>query len=223
MVEGSGVEMPLVMTTTVGCEPPPPQVRNSRKLTLVRLLFEIGLFPVLIEYHRCMKLRLATASDVALLRYWDTKPHVIAASGKDHFVDWDFELSRSPDWRKLLVAEFEGRPVGMIEIIDPAQEETHYWGEVTADLRAIDIWIGEESDLGRGYGTQMMHLALERCFGESAVAAILIDPLANNTRAHRFYERLGFKCVDRRMFGKEDCFVHRLERQYWNSMFEDAN
>jgi aminoglycoside 6'-N-acetyltransferase len=37
----------------------------------------------------------------------------------------------------------------MIQIIDPAQEETHYWGDVEAELRAIDIWIGEESDLDR--------------------------------------------------------------------------
>jgi aminoglycoside 6'-N-acetyltransferase len=42
--------------------------------------------------------------------------------------------------------------------------------------------------------------------------AIVIDPLASNVRAIRFYERLGFKPVERRRFGEDDCLVMRLER-----------
>jgi len=87
---------------------------------------------------------------------------------------------------------------------------------VTADLRAIDIWIGEETDLGKGYGTQIMQLALARCFADPTVTAVLIDPLASNTRAHRFYKRLGFQFVDRRRFGKDDCCVYRLKRADWH-------
>lgn len=41
---------------------------------------------------------------------------------------------------------------------------------------------------------------------------MLIDPLASNERSHRFYERLGFRFVERRSFGEDDCFVYRLER-----------
>jgi aminoglycoside 6'-N-acetyltransferase len=44
------------------------------------------------------------------------------------------------------------------------------------------------------------------------VTAVIIDPLAANTRAHRFYERLGFRFVERRGFGDDDCFIYRLER-----------
>ena len=43
-----------------------------------------------------------------------------------------------------------------LQIIDPAMEETHYWGDVAPNLRALDIWIGEEADLGQGYGTAIM-------------------------------------------------------------------
>ena len=57
-----------------------------------------------------------------------------------------------------------------------------------------------------------MRLALARCFAEPAVTAVLIDPLANNIAAHRFYERLGFRFVERRRFGLDDCFVYRLDR-----------
>ena len=78
------------------------------------------------------------------------------------------------------------------------------------DLRAIDIWIGQESDLGKGYGTEMMKLAIARCFSESVVKAILVDPLARNTRAHKFYENLGFRFVESRQFAEDDCFVYLL-------------
>lgn len=160
-----------------------------------------------------MRIRAATPADLALLRAWDRQPHVVAATGADGDFDWDFELPRDVPWRELLIAESADRAVGMLQIIDPAEEETHYWGEIEPNLRAIDIWIGEEGDLGRGLGTQMMRLALERCFADPAVTAVLVDPLAANTRALRFYERLGFSSVERRMFGEDDCIVYRLERQ----------
>lgn len=116
------------------------------------------------QYVFAMNLRPAAPLDLALLRYWDTKPHVVAARGNDDSPDWETELLRSPDWDESLIAESDGRPIGIVQIIDPARDETHYWGDVEAGLRAIDIWIGEEADLGRGYGTRIMRLALERCF-----------------------------------------------------------
>ena len=136
---------------------------------------------------------------------------MLAADPNDDW-QWETELGRELDWREHLIAEVDGRPIGFIQIIDPAREETRYWGEVEENLRALDIWIGEADFLGKGYGTQMMRLAIERCFAAPEVTAILIDPLASNTRAHRFYERLGFRRVGRRTFGKDDCYVYRLER-----------
>ena len=162
-----------------------------------------------------MNLRPAVSADLSLLRSWDTKPHVIAATGTDGAFDWETELPRIVEWREMLVAEVDGRPIGVIQIIDPAAEETHYWGDIEAGLRAIDIWIGEEHDLARGHGTEMMKLALARCFSEASVSAVLIDPLADNTRARRFYERLGFRPLERRRFGDDDCMVYRLDRHAW--------
>jgi aminoglycoside 6'-N-acetyltransferase len=108
-----------------------------------------------------------------------------------------------------------GRPIGFLQIIDPQKEDSHYWGDVPEGLRAIDIWIGEKEDIGKGYGTVMMQLANQRCFKEGTVSAILIDPLETNVRAHRFYERLGFKLVEKRRFGDDDCRVYRLDREDW--------
>ena len=164
-----------------------------------------------------MRLRRATPADQPLLEYWDSKPHVAAAGGEDDDCDWGVELTRDAEWSEILVAELEGRAIGLLQIIDPAMEETHYWGDVGPNLRAIDIWIGEEPDLGRGYGSAMMRLAVQRCFANPAVTAILIDPLAANESAIRFYRRLGFVDVGPRRFGNDDCLVLRLERSAWIS------
>jgi aminoglycoside 6'-N-acetyltransferase len=161
-------------------------------------------------------LRTATPADLPLLERWDEQPHVVASDPNDDW-GWAVELGRTPDWREQLIAELDGRPVGFVQIIDPAREESRYWGQCPPGLRAVDIWLGEPEDLGRGHGTTIMAMALDRCFSDAGVDAVLIDPLAANERAHRFYERLGFRFLERRRFGSDDCFVYRLERERWTA------
>jgi aminoglycoside 6'-N-acetyltransferase len=168
-----------------------------------------------------IQLRPATIADLALLQHWDEQPHTIA-SDPDEDWNWEEELLKTPDWREQLIAELEGRPIGCIQIIDPQLEETHYWGDAPPNLRAIDIWIGEASDLGKGYGTVMMRLALKRCFQAPEVTAVLIDPLESNVQAHRFYERLGFQFIERRTFDEDYCLVYRLERGRYFDLFPDS-
>ena len=162
-----------------------------------------------------LNLRNATIDDLGLLRYWDQQPHVIEAIPNEGW-NWDYELTRDPDWREQLIAEIDDEPIGFVHIIDPALEDSHYWGNVPEDLRAIDIWIGEEKNLGKGYGTLIMSAAIDRCFQNEKVNAILIDPLESNVRAHTFYERLGFRFIEQRKFNEDDCFVYRLDRDQWN-------
>jgi len=158
-----------------------------------------------------VKLRTATPDDLALLRRWEQDPDV-RSSLTDGDWHWETELHRHPPWREWLIAEVEGRPIGFIQIIDPQQEETQYWGCMKAGYRCLDIWIGEPDARNQGHGARMMALASERCFSDPSVHTILVDPLESNTRACRFYERLGFEYVVRRRFGDDDCFVYRLRR-----------
>ncbi len=153
----------------------------------------------------------ASLEDLPLLLHWDKQPHVIASDPDDDW-EWEKELPMQVSWREQLVAELDGEPIGFVQIIDPYEEETHYWGVVEQNLRAIDIWIGEADNLNKGYGTQMMKLAIARCFAVPGVTKILIDPLASNVKAHRFYERLGFIFVEERSFDGTPCFVYELPR-----------
>lgn len=163
-----------------------------------------------------VKLRRARVADAALLSEWDRDPGVVAAHGEEESVyrdeEWRAEIEADPPWREILIGEEDGRPFGVVVDIDPALEETRYWGDCGPGLRAFDIWIGAAADRGHGLGSELMRLAIARAFSDPAVIAILIDPLSFNTRAIRFYERCGFRAIERRMFDEDDCLVMRLDR-----------
>lgn len=176
---------------------------------------------------RLLSLRNATHGDIPVLQRWDRDPTVIAsvsdnpdavvAFGEEN--DWVQNIALyEPDVWEYWIAELGGRPIGAMQMIDPHREPTHYWGEIGPDLRALDIWIGEPDARGKGYGGLMMKMGIARCFATPAVTAIVIDPLASNTRAHRFYQRLGFVPVERRMFGEDDTLVHKLTREDWSKL-----
>ena len=76
-----------------------------------------------------LHLRPATIDDLELLRRWDEEPHVVESDPNDDW-GWEVELTRNPDWREQLIAEVDGRSIGFIQIIDPALEDSHYWGEI---------------------------------------------------------------------------------------------
>jgi len=156
-------------------------------------------------------------SDAALLSHWDKQKHVIDADPNGDR-DWTVELKYKPEWRQLLIAELDYRPIGFIQVIDPEKEETQYWGKAGSGIRAIDVRIGESSDLGKGYGTLMMKEAIAQCFDNDAVDTILIDPLETNDRARKFYERMGFKFVENRRFNEDNCAVYRMMRNEWENI-----
>ncbi len=176
-------------------------------------------------------LRPATTADVPHLQRWDREPHVIAATTDDPEADiafedavWADEIEGDDPASAYFIAVLSGRPIGAMQIIDPALERTHYWGEdCPPNLRAMDIWIVKSDCLGKGYGTEMMTTAINMAFADRLVEAILIDPLNSNTDAHRFYQRLGFRPIGRRLFDEDDdCLVHRLDRADWRFGETDA-
>lgn len=158
--------------------------------------------------------RNATIDDLPLLIHWDEQPHVVNSDPESDW-DWEQDLLHESPFSEKLIAMLGNEPIGFVQIIDPANEETHYWGDVEQNMRAIDIWIGEAENLNKGYGTQMMNLAIARCFSEEEITAIIIDPLTSNKDAIRFYKRFGFSFVEYRTFGPDECSVLRLDRSDW--------
>ncbi|MCC2605554.1 GNAT family N-acetyltransferase [Planctobacterium marinum] len=161
-----------------------------------------------------MQLRPASIADLEVLQWWHQQAHVVDAGSDAHY-NWQKELQRKPQWREQLMAEEDGQPIGFLQIYDPYDDEAQRWGNVSRRLRAIDIWIGEAENLNKGYGTQMMQLAMALCFANPDVHALLVDPIANNIKAQRFYARLGFKFVESKKIQGESCYVLKIRRDQY--------
>jgi aminoglycoside 6'-N-acetyltransferase len=163
-----------------------------------------------------IRLRNATRADIPLLQYWDQQPHRKESDPNSDW-QWETEVGKELPWRQQLISELDGRPIGYIEILHCAMDEEHYWGEVPFTWAAIDIWIGEKADIGRGFGTRMLQLAIARCFLQAHINTVVLDPMVTNTKARTFYERNGFTFVEERFFGPDHCAVYRFDRAMFES------
>lgn len=152
-----------------------------------------------------VEMRRAAPDDISQLMAWDQDPAVVHASGEED--DWDWAEEISFPWQEVWIGEVDHRPVGVLVLLDAHAEPTKYWGVVSPQTAAIDIWIGSEADRGHGYGAQMMQWAVTRAHAEWGARRIVIDPLVSNTHAIRFYKSCGFTEVGERFFGPDHCLV----------------
>ncbi len=169
---------------------------------------------VLDTFAALLILRRATPADLVILQQWNQQPHMRAAKGVGDW-GWKAELAQQQAGRENLIADVAGSPIGFVQITDPALDDSHYWGLLEPGFRAVDLWIGKEANVGKGYRTRMMEQALERSFADPAVKAVLIDSLYDNTRAIRFYEKFGFEFVEYCPFGADDFSVYQLPRKQY--------
>ncbi len=159
-----------------------------------------------------VRLRPAVKADIPMLQAWDEEPHVIDSDPDDDW-GWDQMIEGALPGLETFVSEVEGRPVGVVQVLDTQRDPSRYWGETGPGFRAIDIWIGPRDALGQGFGTAMMREALAMCFSEASVHTVLVDPLTTNTDAIRFYQRIGFSFLENRWFGDSHCAVHLITRR----------
>jgi aminoglycoside 6'-N-acetyltransferase len=142
---------------------------------------------------------------------------VIAATGGGPDDEWIAELAGGLRAScEALIAEIDGRAIGVLQLAACGVGDEGYWDAIAPPgAWAIDIWIGSAEQRGHGYGTEMMRQAADRCFTVHGASELWIDPLVSNTRAIRFYQRLGWEFVAEHRFegdGDELCAIHRLAR-----------
>ena len=95
----------------------------------------------------------------------------------------------------------EGKPIGYIQYCD-----LYAYRNICTDLKGvftnedegsycIDLFIGEEEYLGKGYGSIIVQRFCDMLFLKVGVKRILIDPWVENIRAIRCYEKAGFQYI----------------------------
>ena len=137
-----------------------------------------------------ISLRLMTAEDTDLIVQWRNNPRV-----RNNFIyQKPFTREGHENWVRTMVdtgkvLQFiiedlaDGQPVGSVYFRDIDKEHSK---------AEYGIFIGEDSAVGKGFGSEAARIAVEYGFEELGLHKIFLRVLADNAEAIRSYEKAGF-------------------------------
>jgi len=136
----------------------------------------------------------ARADQIMLLKSWLQKPHIFKYWGDGGLTIPDFIqfTSGQPSIFNHYFGYYLSEPIVFL-MTSIAEEGGHLdkWREKEGTNLTLDIMIGDERFVGKGFGSHILQEFFEKkCQG---VSAILIDPELEHTQAIRVYEKAGFK------------------------------
>ncbi|MGB6977492.1 MAG: GNAT family N-acetyltransferase [Gammaproteobacteria bacterium] len=76
----------------------------------------------------------------------------------------------------------------------------------------MDLFIGEEEFLGKGYGAPIVRTFVNYIFSHFNAQIIFIDPAITNKQAIRCYEKAGFIFAKEAFDGVTNCHVMKIEK-----------
>ena len=127
--------------------------------------------------------------DLALLRTWQSLPHVREWWGDDEpFNEEELRDGRVSRW----IVELNGNPLAYMQDYSVHGWDEHHFGYLPPGSRGIDQYIGDPSMLGRGHGTTFIRQRMQELFAAGA-PVIATDPHPANTKAIAVYSKLGFR------------------------------
>ena len=98
-------------------------------------------------------------------------------------------------------------PIGHIQYWSATIDPSDIFPNEPKGTYGIDLFIGEESYLDKGYGTEIMQLFVDFLFDKIQAKKLIIDPDIDNKRAIHCYEKVGFKYARTVNDGVEDCYI----------------
>ncbi len=126
----------------------------------------------------------------ALLRQWFSQSHA-----QEWWGDAEEELALIYDGNgehEPFIACVKGEAIAYIQGWWPSQHPDLPWQcNMTRTTRGIDITIGDEANLGKGYGPLIIRHFAAKLFSQGATR-LIIDPDKTNLRAVKAYLKAGF-------------------------------
>lgn len=143
--------------------------------------------------------------DHELFVRWRNEPHVAEWwNTDDDPVPMTLEHARAEygphadAWVIACIITVAERPVGFVQFYPWADEadEAHEVGVPDPDSSyGLDIFIGEPDMVGRGVGSTVVALVARYVFATAGASSVALLTPVGNERAHRAYERAGFRKV----------------------------
>ena len=155
------------------------------------------------------------AEHLPFLLHWQKDKKANASAQRLLQRDWETYSFKQESWNRLLLVMYTRKPIGLIEIIDPQQEESHYWGIMPKDQRAINFYLAETTHRHAEFQAPLLHLALWQCFKEDGVNTVWSEPPTDDYAALQLFEHLGFKPVDERKVEGKIHQIFQIQRADW--------
>jgi len=162
----------------------------------VELLFELG--------DLALRKLQPHPADYAALQRWLSDPRVLEFyEGRDQAFDLarvmrDFDpAAAAAEGETPCLIFHKGWAAGYLQFypLRSVADYAEYGLPNTANVWAMDLFLGQPELWGRGLGTQLLKTFSAWLFASTPAAALVVDPHADNARAVRAYEKAGFRKV----------------------------
>ena len=131
-------------------------------------------------------------TDERILNFWEGKSSVydLDRITEKYYSEEDVEIIRT-------IIEYDGKSIGYVQMYKLNDELLNEYEYPLTDkvVYGIDQFIGEPEYWDKGIGTKFMKLVLQYLTKEKNADIIILDPHADNPRAIRCYEKVGFKKI----------------------------
>jgi len=128
--------------------------------------------------------KLATQTEGS--NFWYGENGKIERTKEKFFEDWNegyFDVG-SPEKGQCFWIVVDGEKIGQVNYNKIDQENKKV---------ELDIIIGDGAKMGKGYGTDALKALIKYLFDNFDINKIWVEPRANNPRAVRVYEKIGFQ------------------------------
>ena len=145
---------------------------------------------LLTEHDKHLLLKWLT--DERVLNFWEGKSAVFDLNRvtEEYYSKEDVEIIRT-------IIEYNGKAIGYVHMYKLNEELLNEYEYPLTDkvVYGIDQFIGEPEYWDKGIGTKFMKLVLQYLTKEKGAEIVILDPHADNPRAIRCYEKVGFKKI----------------------------
>ena len=149
-----------------------------------------------------ISLRLLNEQDKNLLLKWLTDERVLNFwEGKSAVFDLDritegFYGEENVEVIRTII-EYQGQAIGYLQMykLDNEALEEYSYQSINKVIYGVDQFIGEPEYWNKGIGTKFMKLVLQYLTNSKGAEIVILDPHADNPRAIRCYEKVGFKKI----------------------------
>ena len=131
-------------------------------------------------------------TDERVLNFWEGKSAVFDLDRitEDFYGEENVEVIRT-------IIEYQGQVIGYLQMykLDNEALEEYSYQSTNKVIYGIDQFIGEPEYWDKGIGTKFMKLVLQYLTNSKGAEIVILDPHADNPRAIRCYEKVGFKKI----------------------------